>query len=70
MNLFSIHVSSSPYTLSTAEEAEGDDLDADVREKLSEEEAELRAYLLRGEQLQEETIERFAAQFWKREPYK
>ena len=49
---------------------DADELDDDVREQLSEEEAELRAYLLRGEQLQEETIEKFAAQFWNKEPYK
>ena len=58
------------HTLCPADEAEDEDLDTDVREKLSEEEAELRAYLLRGEQLQEETIGKFATQFWKKEPYK
>lgn len=44
----------------------GDDLDEDVRE----EEAELRTYLLHGESLSEDTMDKYTAQFWDTEPYK
>ena len=47
-----------------------DDLDEDVREALTEHEEELRAYLLHGESLSEETIDKYTSQFWDSEPYK
>ena len=37
---------------------------------LTEREAEIRSYLLDGEPLSEETIEKFASIFWNQEPYK
>ena len=46
------------------------DLDADVKVELNEEEAEIRAYLLHGEALSEETIEKYATTFWQEEPYR
>ena len=47
-----------------------DDLDSDTKERLTEEESEIRAYLLHGDQLSEETIEKFTRQFWREEPFK
>ena len=49
---------------------EEEDLEDDVREKLTDEEGEIRSYLLHGEPLSEETIEKYASQFWNSEPYK
>ena len=51
-------------------EEQEEDLDSDVREQLNEKEEEIRAYLLRGEALSEETIEKYAALFWHEEPYR
>lgn len=51
-------------------EEQEEDLDSDVREQLNEREEEIRAYLLRGEALSEETIEKYTAQFWHEEPYR
>ena len=48
----------------------GNELDEDVREALTEQEEELRAYLLHGEALSEETMDIFTTQFWDTEPYK
>ena len=48
----------------------GEDLDEDVREALTEEEGELRAYLLHGEPLSEDAMDKHTAQFWDTEPYK
>ena len=48
----------------------GDGLDEDVREALTEEERELRAYLLHGEAISEDTMDKYTAQFWDTEPYK
>ena len=53
-----------------SEENEGEELDADVKFSLTDEEAEIRSYLLHGDPLSEETIEKFAGVFWKSEPYK
>lgn len=47
-----------------------DDLDEDVRETLTEEEEELKAYLKNGESLSEDTMDKYTAQFWDTEPYK
>ena len=47
-----------------------DGLDEDVREALTEEEGELRAYLLHGEAISEDTMDKYTAQFWNTEPYK
>ena len=49
---------------------EEEELDEDVRERLSEDEEELRAYLLHGDPLSDETTEKMASQFWNTEPYK
>ena len=46
------------------------DLDDDVRVKLSEEESEIRGFLVHGEALSEETTEKFISKFWNEEPYK
>ena len=48
----------------------GEELDDDVYEALTEQEEELRAYLLHGEPLSEDTIDKYTAQFWEIEPYK
>ena len=48
----------------------GEDLDEDVFEALTEQEEELKAYLLHGEALSEDTIDKYTAQFWDTEPYK
>ncbi|CAI8010883.1 Adenylate kinase 9 [Geodia barretti] len=48
----------------------GEDLDEDVRVALTEEERELRAYLLHGEALSEDSMDNYTAQFWDTEPYK
>lgn len=47
-----------------------EDLDSDVKEKLSDEEGEIKAYLSHGDALSEETIEKYVSQFWNSEPYK
>ena len=49
---------------------EEEDLDSDVLEKLTEEEQEVRSYLLHGDPLSEETMEKYCAKFWNTEPYK
>ena len=41
-----------------------------MRETLTEEEVEIRTYLLRGESLSEDTIDKYTAQFWNTDPYK
>lgn len=46
------------------------ELDEDVREPLTEEEAELRAYLLHGEALSENVMDKYTSEFWDMEPYK
>ncbi len=56
--------------LGEEEGREGDDLDSDVKEKLTDEEAEIRGYLLHGDTLSEETIEKYASQFWNSDAYK
>ena len=45
-------------------------LDEDVRVALTEEEKELQAYLLHGEALSEDSMDKYTAQFWDTEPYK
>ena len=45
-------------------------MDEDVREALTEEEEEIRAYLLHGEPLSEQTIDNYISQFWEKEPFK
>ena len=50
-------------------EKEEDEND-DIREELSEREAELRQYLLHNEPLSEETIIELASQFWHQEPFR
>ena len=47
-----------------------DELDYDVRVKLSQEESEIRGHLIHREPLSEEIIEKLATQFWEKEPYK
>ena len=47
-----------------------EDLDADVKVALTENEAEIRSYLIDNEPLSEETIEKFANIFWNNEPYR
>ena len=58
----------------TEEEGDGgeeeEDLDSDVLEKLMEEEQEVRSYLLHGDPLSEEAMEKYCAKFWNIEPYK
>ena len=41
-----------------------------MREALTEEEAEIKAYLLHGERLSEDTMDKYTAQFWNTDPYK
>lgn len=67
-----VNILLSPSTAEGEGEGGGEegDLDDDVREQLTEGEAELRAYLLHGDSLTEETIEKHATQFWNSEPYK
>ena len=47
-----------------------EELDADVKFSLTEEEAEIRSYLLYDEPLSEDTLEKLAGIFWNNEPYK
>ena len=47
-----------------------EELDADVKVALTENEAEIRSYLIHNEPLSEETIEKFANIFWNSEPYR
>ncbi len=47
-----------------------EELDADVKFPLTEEEAEIRSYLLHDEPLSEGTLEKLAGIFWNNEPYK
>ncbi len=47
-----------------------DDLDYDVRVKLSQEESEIRSHLIHREPLSEEIIEKLTTQFWEKDPYK
>ena len=53
-----------------AEEEKEEDENDDIREELSEREAELRQYLLHNEPLSEETIIELASQFWHQEPFR
>ncbi len=64
------HIVIAPLPEEKEKEEEEEDLDADVREKLSDEEGEIRSYLLHGDPLSEETIEKYTPQFWNSEPYK
>ena len=62
-----------PLHTHTVEEGDGEeeeDLDSDVLEKLTEEEQEVRSYLLHGDALSEETMEKYCTQFWNTELYK
>ena len=43
---------------------------ADVKLALTDWEAEIRSYLIDGEAMSEETLEKFANIFWNQEPYK
>ena len=47
-----------------------EDLDSDVKVALTENEMEIRSYLIHNEPLSEETIEKFANIFWNSEPYR
>lgn len=51
---------------------DGDDLelDPDIRIQLSDEEAEIQSFLLNGENLSDETLQKYMEPFWSSEPYK
>ena len=51
---------------------DGDDLelDPDIRIPLSDEEAEIQSFLLNGENLSDETLQKYMEPFWSSEPYK
>ena len=56
--------------VAAGDSVEDESLDSDVKVALTEVEAEIRSYLLHGEPLSEETIEKFANIFWNHEPYR
>lgn len=53
-----------------ADDNPDEELDADVKFSLTEEEAEIRSNLLHDEPLSEDTLEKLAGIFWNNEPYK
>ena len=67
---FCTHTHTHTHTHTAEEGSDGEDLDSDVREQLTEAEGELRAYLLHGDPLSQETMEKYCTQFWNTEPYK
>ena len=68
--MYALLLSCVHLVIAGSEDNEDEELNADVKFSLSDEEAEIRSYLLHGDPLSEQTIEKFAGIFWNSEPYK